>query len=364
MRVPGLVVTCALVAFGGLGGCGQASTDPTPAPPAGAEPAAQDAAPSDAPPGMVWIPAGRFRMGAVGGEARSDEGPVHEVEVSGFWMDATEVTNREFARFVDATAYVTVAERAPTLDEIMAQLPPGTAPPPEEDLVAASLLFIPPNQPVPLGDPSRWWAWAPGTDWRHPEGPSSSLDGRDDHPVVHVCWDDAVAYASWAGKRLPTEAEWERAARGGTDDAPYVWGETPVDEADPQANLWQGSFPHVNTTADGFMRTAPVGSFAPNDYGLHDMAGNVWEWCADWYRADTYAARTDPVVVDPTGPVSSLDPDEPWAPKRVERGGSFLCHASYCSSYRPSARMPGSPDTGASHLGFRCVLSEAERPGR
>ena len=305
--------------------------------------------------GMVWIPGGEFTMGSEGDEARPVERPAHRVRVDGFWMDATEVTNAQFRAFVEATGHVTTAERAPTREEIMEQVPPGTPPPSEDMLVAASLVFTPPEAPVPLHRYDLWWRWVPGADWRHPEGPGSDLEGRDDHPVVHVSYDDAAAYARWAGKRLPTEAEWEFAARGGLEGKRFTWGDDAVSDDAPRANIWQGTFPHANAERDGFPRTAPVRSFPENGYGLHDMAGNVWEWCSDFSRPDTYRTRRDDLTVNPRGPKTSLDPRDPHAPKRVLRGGSFLCHDSYCSAYRPSARRGQSLDTGMSHVGFRCV---------
>jgi formylglycine-generating enzyme required for sulfatase activity len=315
-------------------------------------------APQAGPVGMVWIPGGTFTMGTDSNLGWPDEKPAHRVRVDGFWIDATEVTNAQFRAFVEATGYVTTAERAPSLEEIMSQVPPGTPPPAKEDLVPGSLVFTPPAGRVDLKDFSQWWTWARGASWRHPEGPDSSIEGRDDHPVVHVSWYDAAAYARWAGKRLPTEAEWEFAARGGLDAKPYVWGdERPVDAA-AQANIWQGEFPHQNTALDGFARTAPVKSFPPNGYGLFDMAGNVWEWCADWYDRELYRRRAGSTVpVNPSGPERSIDPARPFTPQRVQRGGSFLCNDSYCSRYRPSARHGTSPDTGMSHAGFRCAMS-------
>jgi formylglycine-generating enzyme required for sulfatase activity len=297
-----------------------------------------------APDGMVWIPGGTFLMGNEHGAP--DERPVHEVTVSGFWMDRTEVTNAQFRRFVEATGYVTIAERTPRAADF-----PGA---PADKLVPGSLVFREPPGPVAREEWWTWWEYLAGACWRHPEGPGSDLAGRDDHPVVHVCWDDAVAYAQWAGKRLPTEAEWEWAARGGLAQKAYVWGDEQVPEGKWRANIWQGRFPRENTKDDGFVRAAPVGSFPPNGFGLLDMSGNVWEWCADWYRPDTYA--TSPAR-DPRGPESSFDPQEPDIAKRVNRGGSFLCSDSYCIGYRPSARMKSSPDTGLCHTGFRCVRS-------
>ena len=342
-----LAIPGAVLALGGL----LSLAPPAPAPPP--------------PPGMVWIPGGEFTMGSDLPDARPVERPAHRVRVAGFWMDATEVTNAGFHRFVQATGHVTTAERAPTLEEIMAQVPPGTPPPPKELLVAGSLVFRQSAGPVPLNDPRGWWAWTPGADWLHPEGPGSTIQGRDDHPVVHVSWHDAAAYAKWADKRLPTEAEWELAARGGQEGKRYVWGDAPFSQTRPQANIWQGVFPHKNTLADKYLRSAPVGSFAPNGYGLYDMAGNVWEWCQDWYRPDAYARQLrrsgGKVIVDPSGPPSSMNPLEPFSPSRVTRGGSFLCHDSYCAAYRPSGRRGTAVDTGLSHVGFRCVMSAKKR---
>ena len=309
------------------------------------------------PAGMVWIAGGRFQMGTNDPDSWPEERPAHPVQVDGFWMDETEVTNAQFQQFVEATGYVTTAERTPTADEILVQSPPGTPPPAAELLVPGSLVFRPTPAAVSLNDISQWWFWTPGADWRHPEGPESNLAGRQEHPVVHVSWDDAMAFAAWAGKRLPTEAEWEFAARGGLQTR-YVWGEEPPDDSAPRANLWTGEFPFRNTKADGFERTAPVRSFAPNRYGLYDLAGNVWEWCSDWYDRTAYQSRSlDEVAINPAGPKESHDPHRPWQAQRSQRGGSFLCHDSYCSRYRPSARHGGSPDTGMSHVGFRCAKS-------
>jgi formylglycine-generating enzyme required for sulfatase activity len=310
------------------------------------------------PPGMVWIPGGEFTMGTDLELGWPDEKPAHRVQVDGFWMDQTEVTNAQFAVFVEATGYVTTAEKPPVAEEILKQMPPGTPPPPKEKLVPGSLVFQPTQGPVDTRDFSQWWHWTPGASWRHPEGPASSIKGREDHPVVQVSWDDAAAYAKWAGKRLPTEAEWEFAARGGLEGKPYVWGDEPPSKGKPRCNIWQGEFPWKNTAEDGYERTAPVKSYASNGYQLYDMAGNVWEWCADWYQRDLYRQRAGQgVVVNPTGPEETRDPARPFMPQRVQRGGSFLCNDSYCSRYRPSARHGCSPDTGMSHVGFRCVKS-------
>jgi formylglycine-generating enzyme required for sulfatase activity len=298
-----------------------------------------------APAGMVWIPPGKFWMGSDDG-LFPDAQPVHQVELDGFWMDKTEVTNAQFACFVEATGYVTVAERQPN--------PKDYPDAPKEKLVPGSIVFTAPKEKLPLDAPLAWWKYQPGACWRHPEGPGSSIEGRENHPVVHVCWDDAVAYANWAGKRLPTEAEWEYAARGGLDRKRYVWGDELKPDGKWQANIWQGHFPNENTAEDGFRGTAPVGSFPPNGFGLYDMAGNVWEWCADWYRPDYYAESPGR---NPPGPGSSHDPMEPGVPKRVQRGGSFMCSDMYCVRYLPAGRGKGAVDSGAPHVGFRCVKS-------
>jgi formylglycine-generating enzyme len=309
--------------------------------------------------GMVWIPGGEFTMGTDSDLGWPEEKPAHRVRVSGIWMDETNVTNAQFAKFVEATGYETTAERAPVLEEIMRQMPPGTPEPAPEKLVPGSMVFVPPAEPVPLDDITGWWKWVPGADWRHPEGPGSNIDGREDHPVVQVSWDDAVAYAKWAGKRLPTEAEWEFAARGGLEGKPYVWGDTPPDVKHPQANIWQGEFPYRNDKSESQKRTTAVKVFPPNGYGLYDMAGNVWEWCADWYDVSLYRGRAGQGVIDnPTGPERSFNPAEPYMPERVQRAGSFLCSDDYCWRYRPSARQGSSPDSGMSHVGFRCVRDQ------
>jgi len=325
---------------------------------------ADEQPPGDPPPGMVWIPGGEFSMGSELPDARADEAPVHRVRISGVWMDRTEVTNAQFRRFVDATGYVTTAERPVDWDELKTQLPPGTPRPEPELLRASSLVFIAPEGEVPMNDISAWWNWIPGADWRHPLGPGSSIEGMDDHPVVHVSYEDALAYCEWAGKRLPTEAEWEYAARGGIDGARFVWGDGPV--TPERANIWQGTFPTINLELDGYFYSAPVASYPPNGYGLYDMAGNVWEWVADWYQPELYLRRAmelgeSGIAVDPRGPDTSLNAMNPFEPRRVQRGGSMLCHASYCASYRPSARMSTTPDTGMVHSGFRCAM-DADRP--
>jgi formylglycine-generating enzyme required for sulfatase activity len=312
-------------------------------------------------PGMVWVPGGEFTMGTDSDLGKPDEMPAHRVRVSGFWMDETDVTNAQFRAFVEATGYVTTAEKPVNVEEILRQSPPGTPPPPKEKLVPGSLVFVPTSGPVTLASPEAhraWWQWTLGANWRHPEGPDSNIDGKDDHPVVHVSWFDAVAYAKWAGKRLPTESEWEFAARGGLDANPDVWGDDKPTETNLHANIWQGDFPYRNTAADGYERTSPVKAFPPNGYGLYDMAGNVWQWCSDWYQIDLYRQRAGKGVIDnPTSPEKSYDPRQPYTPLRAQKGGSFLCCDSYCTRYRPAARHGCSPDTGMSHVGFRCVMS-------
>lgn len=296
-----------------------------------------------APPGMVRISGGEFWMG-VDDPAYPDAGPVHRVNVRPFWIDATEVTNAQFEAFVRATGYRTIAERAPTAADL-----PGV---PAHLRVAGSIVFSPPRGPVPLDNPARWWRYVAGASWRAPDGPGSSNLQRRDHPVVHIAYDDAVAFATWAGRRLPTEAEWEFAARGGLDRARYVWGQQPGGR---RANTFQGRFPHRDTAEDGYASTAPVRAFPANGYGLYGMSGNAWEWVSDWYRADYYRSLAAAVTRDPRGPTSSLDPDEPGVPKRVQKGGSFLCSDDYCGRYIPGARGKGEPKSSASHLGFRLV---------
>lgn len=305
---------------------------------------------------MVFIPGGEFSMGGVAGQADPDEFPVRRIRVSGFYLDAHEVTNREFMKFVQATGYVTTAEQPIDWEQMRQQLPPDTPKPAPELLQPGSLVFSPTSGPVDLRDYSQWWAWTTGANWRQPEGPGSSINKRMEHPVVHISWLDATAYAKWAGKRLPTEAEWEWAARGGQQDPKYPWGNLPASEANKLANYYQGLFPYKDVASDGFTGTAPVGSFPKNDYGLYDMAGNVWEWCQDKYHFQAYSlSRGEKVLSNPPGPETSFDPDEPAIPKRVTRGGSFLCDESYCSGYRVSRRMKSSEDSGFNHTGFRCA---------
>jgi formylglycine-generating enzyme required for sulfatase activity len=325
-RRPGLVVPLLLSAGSAILACPESPRRPPP---------------GEAPSGMVWIPGGTFLMGS---EHFPEARPVHRVTVDGFWIDSTEVTNAAFQKFVEATGYRTVAERSPDPEQF-----PGV---PAEKLVPFSAVFHPPAEAVALDDALRWWEPVPGADWRHPEGPGSSIEARMDHPVVHVAWVDAEAYAKWAGKRLPTEAEWEFAARGGLEDKAFPWGDDARPGGKPAANVWQGRFPSANSREDGFASTAPVARFPPNGYGLFDVGGNVWEWCMDWYREDYFA--TSPTH-NPKGPDESHDPREPGAKKKVLKGGSFLCADEYCARYAVGARHSGEIESGANHLGFRCV---------
>lgn len=308
--------------------------------------------------GMVLISGGSFLMGADDAGAQPDESPRHRVTVHSFWMDTTEVTNAEFAAFVKATGYVTTAEKAPDWEEMKKTLPPGTPKPDASLLVASSLVFTPPDHPVDLNNVAQWWSWTKDANWRHPQGPGSNIIGKEHEPVVHVSWYDAQAYCKWAGKRLPTEAEWEWAARAGNSDVIYPWGNEAPNQGPARANLWQGHFPDKNTMGDHYYHTAPVASFRPNGFGLYDMAGNVWEWCADYYDRDYYRTLATAAVRDPKGPAASFDPEDPYAKVRVIRGGSFLCNDVYCSGYRVSRRMKTSEDSGMEHLGFRCVRDQ------
>jgi formylglycine-generating enzyme required for sulfatase activity len=301
--------------------------------------------PGQAPDGMVWVPGGEFWMGTDDGPA--DERPRHKVYVDGFWMDQTEVTNAQFAKFVAATGYKTVAERPPDPKDY-----PGAKP---ENLVPGSAVFVVPPGEVRLDGPPVWWKYVPGANWRHPDGPNSSIAGKDNYPVVHIAWEDAAAYAKWAGKRLPTEAEWEFAARGGLDRKQFTWGDELTPGGKWMTNSWQGQFPKEDTAKDGFTNVAPAKSFPPNGYGLYDTSGNVWEWCADWYDSQYY--RRSPAKNPPGPDFSPGGLQEPDKPSRVRRGGSFLCADNYCRRYLPAARDENPPDSSASHTGFRCVLS-------
>ena len=297
-------------------------------------------------------------MGGRSDQAYADEFPQHQVKVSAFLMDETEVTNAQFKAFVEATGYVTTAERAVDWEELKKQLPSGTPKPADSLLAGGSLIFEKTNKPVELNDVSQWWVWTIGANWRQPEGPHSDIEQKMNHPVVHVSWEDANAYAKWAGKRLPTEAEWEWASMGGLENAKYPWGNEPVESAYKKANFWQGVFPFQNHKLDGFDASAPVKSFPPNGYGLYDMAGNVWEWCIDKYDVRSYTVKANSGLVEnPSGSEEYYDPREPHTPKHVIRGGSFLCNDSYCSGYRTSRRMSSSKDSGFNHTGFRCARS-------
>ncbi len=306
--------------------------------------------------GMVWIPGGEFEMGAAEQCNTNDAQPYHHVSVKGFWMDETEVTNNQFAAFVNATGYLTLAERPVDWEELKKIVEPDTPKPPDEMLQPGSLLFTPPTQPVILNDYTQWWSWVTGVNWKHPAGPNSTIEGKGNHPVVHIAYQDAEAYAKWAGKRLPTEAEFEFAARGGINAKEFAWGDQLNPNGKYLANYFQGSFPNHNTSEDGFEGTAPVKSFPPNGYGLFDMVGNVWELCSDWYAVDDFQNAGYPALLkDPKGPSKTFDPNDPYAMKHVSKGGSFLCSANYCSNYKPSGRQGSSYDTGMSHTGFRCV---------
>ena len=324
-----------------------------------------DPTPGVLPEGMVFISGGEFSMGSLdptemvcgGDEPMHDARPLHRVYVDAFFMDATEVTNEQFAQFVNATGYVTVAERKPTREEF-----PDA---PEENLVAGSVVFSPPPRPVPLDNHYRWWSYVPGASWRHPDGPSGDLKGREKLPVVHIAYEDAAAYAKWAGKRLPTEAEFEFAARGGLTGKPYPWGDELKPGGKWAANIYQGKFPikEGDLGEDGFKGIAQVAQFQPNGYGLFDVGGNVWEWCSDWYRADYYStlAQQGGVARNPEGPSSSFDPAEPREQKRVHRGGSFLCTEEYCTRYMVGTRGKGEVRSASNHLGFRTVKDVAKQ---
>jgi formylglycine-generating enzyme len=342
---------------------GGADAHPSPSPPDNFLPTLVNAVPppQNHPVGMVWIPGGEFSMGCKdprllpegGNEAMADARPIHRVYVDGFWMDKTDVTNAQFAKFVNATGYTTVAERKPRREDF-----PGV---PAEKLVPGSAVFTPPSHPVPLDDYAQWWSYVPGANWRHPLGPGSSIRGRDNYPVVQIAYEDAMAYAKWAGKRLPTEAEWEFAARGGLTGKPYAWGDGMRSHGKWMANTHQGHFPDHDDASDGYQGIAPVAQFAANGYGLYDITGNVWQWTSDWYRADYYAqlASSGRIARNPGGPASSFDPGEPGVAKKVQRGGSFLCTAQYCSRYILGTRGKGEVSSATNHAGFRCVADRA-----
>jgi formylglycine-generating enzyme required for sulfatase activity len=317
-----------------------------------------NAATGPAPEGMKLIPGGTFSMGGVnpagmqegGHETMNDARPVHQVYVDAFYMDETEVTNGQFAAFVNATGYITVAEKKPTKEEF-----PGA---PEDKLIAGSIVFTPPATKVQLDDYMQWWRYEPGADWKHPTGASSSIQGKENYPVVHISWQDAVAYARWANKRLPTEAEWEFAARGGKAGELYPWGNQLNPEQRWMANTFQGSFPNYDEAKDGFLGIAPVKKFQPNAFGLYDVAGNVWEWCEDWYNEEYYGKLSDSSTTrNPTGADVSFDHTEPGSKKKVQRGGSYLCTDQYCTRYMSGTRGKAEWRSASNHVGFRCVRS-------
>lgn len=317
---------------------------------------------------MVWVPGGEFLMGSDHELAQANERPAHRVKVGGFWMDRHHVDNGQFRRFVEATGYVTTAERKPNWETLKVQLAPGTPRPPDSALVPGAMVFVGTDHAVSLDDYSQWWRYVPGASWKHPQGPGSSIEAKDDHPVVQVSYDDALAYAQWAGKRLPTEAEWEFAARGGLEQATYAWGNEFAPGGKKMLNFWdtkQRKFPVINPQAGGATGTSRPGRFPANGYGLYDMTGNAWQWVADWYRADYFRTSSpQELIVNPRGPADSWDPADrgvpEGAPKRVTRGGSYLCNEDYCLSYRPSARRGNDPYNPMSHLGFRLVMSQQD----
>lgn len=316
------------------------------------------------PSGMVWIPGGKFIMGSSGPHANRNEQPEHKVYVDGFWMDKTDVTNAQFSIFVKATGYVTTAEKKPDWDTIKVQVPPGTPQPSEDALIPGAMVFIGAKHPVNLKDASQWWQFFPGANWRHPSGPKSTIIGKEEYPVVQISYEDAQAYAKWVGKRLPTEAEWEFAARGGLNQKEYVWGDEFKPKGQTMAKTFTGDFPEINPEYKSLIHPSKVASYPPNGYGLYDMAGNVWQWVADWYRADAFVRQAQiNLTINPKGPSDSFDPshtNEPVnAPKRVIRGGSFLCDPNFCMSYRPSARRGIDPYNPMAHIGFRLVKDKS-----
>jgi formylglycine-generating enzyme required for sulfatase activity len=324
-----------------------------------------DSPPSRPPDGMAWVPGGEFSMGnddprgsiCGGPDSMADARPIHRVYVDGFWIDKTEVTNEQFAKFVEATRYVTVAEKKPKREDF-AHSVPDVSQIPEENLVPGSVVFTPPDHPVPLDNHYNWWAYIPGANWRHPLGPTSDIQGKENEPVVHIAYQDAEAYARWAGKRLPTEAEWEFAARGGQSGGLYIWGNELKPGGRWMANIFEGKFPQKDTGEDGYAGISPVAQYPANGYGLYDMAGNVWEWCSDWYRPDYFEQLAEVGIArNPQGPDTPWDPAEPNEPKRVHRGGSFLCTDQYCTRYMVGTRGKGELTSGSNHLGFRCVKS-------
>jgi formylglycine-generating enzyme required for sulfatase activity len=314
-----------------------------------------DQPPKSAVDGMVLIPSGVYDMGGDNEQASRNEYPKHQVIIESFLMDESEVTNEEFSSFVKETGYITIAEQPINWDELKEQLAPGTPKPPDSVLMPGALVFTAPDRVNGYTDVSQWWQWQIGANWRHPTGPNSDISHIMNHPVVQIAWKDAKAYADWAGKRLPTESEWEWAARGGLINMIYPWGNESVNSGQAKANYFQGLFPVSNTALDGYTGTAPVRSYEPNGYGLYDMAGNVWEWCADWYDVGFYATKKN--AHGNLMPQRAFNPELPYEDEKVIRGGSFLCNDDYCSGYRNARRMGSATDTGLNHTGFRCVKS-------
>ncbi|MDA7809900.1 formylglycine-generating enzyme family protein [Flavobacteriaceae bacterium] len=305
--------------------------------------------------GMIFVEGGEFEMGGDNNQAMQDEFPKHKVVVNSFWMDETEVTNDQFNEFVEETGFVTTAEKVIDWNEIKKILPPGTPKPHDSLMAPASLIFYE-IETENMNDFTQWWKLEKNASWRNPLGKDSNINGKGNHPVIHISWDDALAYCKWAGKRLPTEAEFEYASRGGLKNNIYSWGNELIYEGKSKANTWEGKFPSNNNTNDQYYYTAPVKSFQPNAYGFYDLAGNVWEWCSDWYHSEYYKMSSEKTAINPKGPKSSYDPNEPYSPKKVMRGGSFLCNDSYCSGYRNSMRMKSTPDSSSMHAGFRTVV--------
>ncbi len=309
-------------------------------------------------PKMLWIPSGEFEMGTNDPNSMPNERPAHIVKVEGFWMDEHSVTNAEFKKFVEATNYKTTAEIPVDWEEIKKQLPEGTPKPDASALQPGSMVFTPPNHPVDVKDMFGWWTWTAGANWQHPQGPGSSIVGKEDYPVTQISWDDAVAYANWAGKRLPTEAEWEYASRGGKSGTRYYWGNNLIKNGKYMANTFTGEFPYKNTKEDGYEGAAPVKSFPANDYGLYDMAGNVWNWTADYYNDENHTEMSASCY-NPNANPRTMMAKENNEVRRVTKGGSFLCNPAYCESYRPTARRGTPHDTGMEHIGFRCIKNKS-----
>lgn len=305
--------------------------------------------------GMIFVEGGEFEMGGDNDDAMQDEFPKHKVVINSFWMDETEVTNDQFMKFVESTGYVTTAEKAIDWNEIKKILPPNTPKPHDSLLSPASLIFYQTNA-EDMNDYTQWWRLEKNANWKQPFGKDSDIKGKGNHPVIHISWEDAIAYCKWSGKRLPTEAEFEYASRGGLKNNIYSWGNEPIYEGNVKANTWEGKFPSSNNMKDNYYYTSPVKSFKPNGYGFYDLGGNVWEWCSDWYHSNYYEMIGSTVTSNPRGPETSYDPNEPYSPKKVMRGGSFLCNDSYCSGFRNSMRMKSTPDSSSLHAGFRTVV--------